>query len=104
MIVFIDASSRTIDRIAAIKALRNLTGLGLKEAKDFIEAAMVKEQELIIQRTSSDAFAELAATGVRIREDKTILSSLTALLHHAIDSRQYEMAEDLLTLVRKHNS
>lgn len=101
MQVFLSAKPGYL-KVESIKAIRNISGMGLKEAKDFIEASENKEMALNVYPDKAQWLQDLRHAGVNVREDKTIVASLTALLHHAIDSRHFDVAEDLLHIVRKY--
>jgi len=50
-------------KINVIKAVRNLTGLGLKEAKALVESAPVKVKEGLQKAAAEEAAAELNTSG-----------------------------------------
>ncbi len=50
-------------KIQVIKAVRGLTGLGLKEAKDLVESAPSTVMEAVTKEAAEDAKAKLEAEG-----------------------------------------
>ena len=52
-------------RIAVIKVVRALTGLGLKEAKDMIEGLPKKVKEAVAKEDAEDAKKQLEAAGAK---------------------------------------
>jgi len=51
-------------KIAAIKVVRELTGLGLKEAKEMVEGAPITMKENASKAEAEDALKKLAEAGV----------------------------------------
>ena len=51
------------NKINVIKAVREVTGLGLKEAKDLVEASPTAVQEAIAKEAAEDAKKKLEAAG-----------------------------------------
>ncbi len=51
-------------KIAAIKVVRELTGLGLKEAKEMVEGAPITMKENATKAEAEDALKKLAEAGV----------------------------------------
>lgn len=61
-----DITLKSIDatkKIAAIKAVRKITGLGLKEAKELVEGAPAKLKEAASKAEADEAMKELADAG-----------------------------------------
>ena len=54
------------NKIAVIKVVRSATGLGLKEAKDLVEAAPSKVKEGISKEDAEKLKAELAEAGATV--------------------------------------
>ena len=52
-------------KIAILKVVRNLTGLGLKEAKDLVESAPKPVQEAIAKDKAEDAKKQLEEAGAK---------------------------------------
>ena len=52
-------------KIAILKVVRSLTGLGLKEAKALVESAPKQIQELMPKDTAEDAKKQLEAAGAK---------------------------------------
>ena len=53
-------------KIQVIKVVRELTGLGLKEAKDLVEAAPKAVLEKVNKETAEKAKAKLEAEGAKV--------------------------------------
>jgi large subunit ribosomal protein L7/L12 len=51
-------------KIAAIKVVRDITGLGLKEAKDAVEGAPVTLKESVSKAEATEAMKKLEAAGI----------------------------------------
>jgi large subunit ribosomal protein L7/L12 len=54
------------NKINVIKVVRELTGLGLKEAKDLVEAAPKPVKEHVDKKTAEELKAKLAAAGATV--------------------------------------
>ena len=54
------------NKIAVIKAVRELTGLGLKEAKDMVEGAPKAVKEALPKADAEEAKKKLEATGAKV--------------------------------------
>jgi large subunit ribosomal protein L7/L12 len=54
------------NKIAVIKVVRSATGLGLKEAKDLVEAAPSKVKEGVSKEDAEKLKAELAEAGATV--------------------------------------
>ncbi len=53
-------------KIAILKVVRTLTGLGLKEAKDLVEAAPKSVKEAIAKEAAEDAKKQLEEAGAKV--------------------------------------
>ena len=53
-------------KIAILKIVRTLTGLGLKEAKQLVESAPKQIQEGIAKEAGEDAKKQLEAAGAKV--------------------------------------
>ena len=53
-------------KIAVLKIVRGLTGLGLKEAKGLVESAPVQVQEAIAKDTAEDSKKQLETAGAKV--------------------------------------
>ncbi len=53
-------------KIAVLKVVRTLTGLGLKEAKDLVEAAPKPVKEAIAKEAAEDAKKQLEEAGAKV--------------------------------------
>jgi len=54
------------NKVAVIKVVRELTGLGLKEAKDLVEAAPKAVKEAVSKDEAADIKAKLEAAGATV--------------------------------------
>ncbi len=54
------------NKISVIKAVRELTPLGLKEAKDLVESAPVAVKESVPKEEAEEAKAKLEAAGAKV--------------------------------------
>ena len=54
------------NKIKVIKVVRELTGLGLKEAKDLVESAPKMVKEAVDKATADDIKAKLEAEGAKV--------------------------------------
>lgn len=54
------------NKIAVIKAVRSITGLGLKEAKDLVESAPVVIKEKVSKENANSLLDSLKTTGAEI--------------------------------------
>ena len=54
------------NKINVIKVVRELTGLGLKEAKDLVEAAPKPVKEHVDKKTADELKAKLVAAGATV--------------------------------------
>ncbi len=59
-------SSFGANKISAIKAVRAITGLGLKEAKGMVESAPVKVKEGVSKEEAEEARKQLAEAGAEV--------------------------------------
>ncbi|CAG0907848.1 unnamed protein product [Darwinula stevensoni] len=62
-VILADAGS---NKVGAIKAVRELTGLGLKEAKDLVEAAPKAVKEGVDKATAEEAKKKLEDAGAKV--------------------------------------
>ena len=58
--------TRSPNKIAVIKAVRELTGLGLKEAKDMVEGAPKAVKEGLPKADAEEAKKKLEAAGAKV--------------------------------------
>ncbi|MCI0502397.1 MAG: 50S ribosomal protein L7/L12 [Fusobacteria bacterium] len=54
------------NKIGVIKVVRDLTGLGLKEAKELVEGAPQKVKEAVSKETAEDVKAKLEEAGAKV--------------------------------------
>jgi len=110
----ISLSGKDVNKVTAIKALRLLTGLGLKEAKDFIECVMDTQSKTITfvpnpnTVHTTEAIENLASGGFTYVEDLSadregVLKELKKLTKMAVEKDQSDIAMDLLNLLTKHS-
>ncbi len=62
-VVLVEAGS---NKIAVIKAVREMTGLGLKEAKDMVEGAPKAVKEALPKADAEEAKKKLEAAGAKV--------------------------------------
>ena len=62
-VVLVDAGAQ---KVSVIKAVRELTGLGLKEAKDLVDGAPKPLLEKVNKEAAEDAKAKLEAAGATV--------------------------------------
>lgn len=53
-------------KIAVLKVVRSLTGLGLKDAKGLVESAPIQVQESVGKEAAEDAKKQLEAVGAKV--------------------------------------
>lgn len=93
-----------VNRVAAIKAIRSLTGLGLKEAKDASERAGVTQVFNLapgLTPNDIDLYVQtLRAEGVEVGNSvHIILRDLRELAASALELDEDELANEILQLV-----
>lgn len=107
----------THNKVAAIKALRYITGLGLKDAKDTVEDVMEGHNlevplnpKAIDNHGRLDAREEVAtlrAEGIHIATGGTkrhaVIGATRAAAKIAVDDHQYDLAIDLIKVLRDHD-
>lgn len=54
------------NKVAVIKAVRGITGLGLKEAKDMVEAAPATVKEAVSKEEAEDVKKQLEEAGAKV--------------------------------------
>ncbi|MBI2463840.1 50S ribosomal protein L7/L12 [Candidatus Peregrinibacteria bacterium] len=64
--VNVELTSAGGQKIAVIKVVRELTGLGLKEAKDIVDAAPKVVKEKVDKKTADEIKAKLEAAGATV--------------------------------------
>lgn len=64
--VNVELTSAGGQKIAVIKVVRELTGLGLKEAKDIVDAAPKIVKEKVDKKTADEIKAKLEAAGATV--------------------------------------
>ena len=62
-------SSFGSNKIAVIKAIRAITGLGLKEAKDLVESAPAVVKEAVSKDEAADLEKQLTEAGAEVKVD-----------------------------------
>lgn len=101
------------NKVMSIKAWRSLTGLGLKEAKDQVEAMLGGEKidANILNKLSSREVDEqislLRENGI-ITSDATyrvlLLAGLKQSVSVALSEGDYELASDIIEVLKKHDA
>ena len=102
------------NKVAAIKAFRQLSGVGLKEAKDAVEEAMANgsvEIDLYGEPSASLLRTEevkiLQGEGFRISgitdKKEVILRSTKTSARIAVDEGEYDLAIDLIKVLQQHD-
>lgn len=101
------------NKVAAIKAVRQLTGIGLKEAKEVVEEAMtgvvvdlsasVPDESLI---SVQESYHALAAQGLELIQGTNKVEFIVAAIKEsakmAADEEEEELAIMLLDVIRQH--
>lgn len=108
MKITLTRSGNTDHKVAAIKALRNLVGLGLREAKDAIESVMDGEQitldtDATLNRSDIQI---LAGEGITVNggtNRRLVLQAIKSAVRIAIEDGEYDLAISLLEVMKKHN-
>jgi len=102
--ITLEAPRTMNNKVAAIKAIRTLTGMGLKEAKDVTEVVGVKQVLNCFYATSDAVIDEqtriLRAEGFIVGPSVyTILTELRQLGSQALLQGEDELANEILQLV-----
>lgn len=103
----------SFQKVVSIKALRLLTGIGLKEAKDAIEAAMIGELVSIqdgyprdSEMTNYEAHTNLKKNGLELVQGTTkiefIIEAVKEIAKMAADEEEEQLAILLLDILRQH--
>ena len=98
------------DKIQAIKALRGLTGLGLKESKEMVEAAAAgTQQRATISSNDPDAVNSLRLAGLNItiiqhdHPSRThIAGEIQKITTYATLAGQYDLAKVLIDVLEMY--
>lgn len=105
----------TSNKVIAIKALRNLAGLGLKEAKDAVEEAMCgvtvtfdsSRKALDLTGSDSEAFRDLKGQGILVvggaGKRGVIITATRSSAKMAVDEGEYELAISLINVLKEHD-
>lgn len=102
-------ASRCLNKVQAIKAIRTLTLLGLKEAKDLVEAAYARPQDFVINSVVTDgdvryAMQELRASGCVVNDSieairpRSVFKTKVMVLE-SVAAGDYEYARKLLDVL-----
>ena len=106
--------SQNFNKVAVIKAVRQLTGIGLKEAKDAVEEAMTGTVVLIKNGTphdstiasSNDANDSIHENGMELffgtSKTQFIVQAIRESAKLAADEEENELAILLLDVLRQH--
>lgn len=100
-----------INKIALIKALRSLTGMGLKEAKDTVELVLDDNRTSVDVGKVEDFkhyFQMLIDNGIIITNSRKAISDQIAgelkhLAQYATENECYSMAQNILEVLNKHD-
>jgi len=92
------------DKIKAIKAVRALMGLGLKEAKDFVEAAVehghCEDYDKVPYVHNTEQYNILKSVGFSLLDDDTVLiDALNHALDVATEQRKYTIVRLVLDAI-----
>jgi hypothetical protein len=110
--IFIKNTATVNDKVAAIKAIRWITGFGLKEAKDLIDAVCngithtFKEQNACYRNTEysyslDEELKAIRACGFTVVEMSDILTTqVQAIAVEAINACDYDLAIDLIRILK----
>ena len=107
----------TNNKVAAIKALRSLSGLGLKEAKDGVEDVMDGRSLTVPlaigalddrgQLNAREELATLRQEGIHVGAGSTkrdaVIGATRSAAKIAVDDKQYDLAIDLIKVLRDHD-
>lgn len=113
--IFTQQNIVTSNKVAAIKAIRYITGLGLKEAKDLVDAAEGGQRlsftELEEHRRNPDTYAaynldreirNIRDCGYTVIEiNDRMAKQVKALIIEAIECDEYSMAVDLIAVLQR---
>ena len=103
------------NKVACIKAFRNLTGVGLKEAKDAIEDVMagntIREDvrpTMLENGPRGECFDTLrnnniAIGGVTTKRD-IVLEAVRTGITIALADKEHDLASDLIAVLKKHDA
>lgn len=111
------ASPANYDKIRAIKALRTLAGLGLKEAKDVVEAshayptrveyeitALDQQRFIDCRATETSVIEELRQAGYNVVVGSNgALTDLRKVAHVALDNGEFGLAVDIINLLQRYS-
>ena len=103
------------DKVRCIKALRALTGLGLKEAKEFVEEVADKdivtadvivkgEEDEIAQAIKNLASAGILADRTSREEIAELTTQLVEVTISAIKLDQLQLSKELLDLIIRYRN
>jgi len=103
------------NKVQAIKGFRKLSGLGLKEAKDFVEDVALSAAPVVAQIIPAvdgfdlqDAINLLADGGVAVTamsgEREDLIGKINAIAADAIKAREYELAEQLIAVLKSNRT
>lgn len=106
---FPDISDPAYNRVGAIKALREITGLGLKEAKELTETG---RQENIVARADmpadqlQTALDTLTRFGVKVTPTNPtgvalLLGEIQYVTARAVEQAEYDLAAALVEVLRR---
>lgn len=108
------APGRRVDnKVACIKAWRQISGLGLKEAKDAVEAVMENQPQVIeiVNKPDENVMREclqvLRAEGMLVVTQSPVrdiaLRAVETSAKLALENHEYDLAIDLTNILKKYN-
>jgi len=101
------------NKVWAIKGIRRITGLGLKESKDLVESSMDGNTKILIPRKYTLANGEQSpmkeAIQFILEANCTIQKRATngqkemkKMIKHAIDKDEFDLAKELMNTYENH--
>jgi len=95
------STGATSNKVTIIKAIRMLTGMGLKESKDIVDAGGKAELTVtnMINSEVEEAYRALRSQYVVVSTADKILTELRALATQALAMHEDELANEILQLV-----
>lgn len=111
--MYIFNASDCTNKIFAIKGIRRITGIGLKEAKDLVESSMEGNTKILIpgtyKLTNGDSPPVKEAIQLIRDANCTIQkraengqTELKKMIKHAIDKDEFDLATELMNTYESH--
>lgn len=100
-----------VDKIRAIKGLRNITGSLLKESKEFIEAVMegndssIRLSNNLSERSLKDGIAMLESAGFKVVDNPTInyekiRERIKDTIAFCVECEEFDIAKKLIDILQ----